>query len=117
MPKRDQLGGVIHTYQRFDPKNLPKQIMLQWNDGTWEHRAYWGDNVIPFGNGNNPGHRRIGKLPKAGEWVRLEVEAAHVGLNPGAKVNGWAYQIAAGYGEKLSKKLSEVTEDEKKSGS
>src|SRR5438105_12838396 len=23
MPKREKLGGVIHTYQKFDPQNLP----------------------------------------------------------------------------------------------
>src|SRR5262249_11244337 len=29
--------------------------------------------------------------PKAGEWVRLEVDARAVDLRPGAKVNGWAF--------------------------
>ena len=33
----------------------------------------------------------MGALPKAGEWVRLEVDAAHVGLKPGAELNGWAF--------------------------
>jgi hypothetical protein len=84
-------GDKFFAHVYLDPKNLPKAIMLQWNDGTWEHRAYWGENVIPFGNGNTPGHRKIGKLPRAGEWVRLEVDAALVGLNAGAKINGWAF--------------------------
>ena len=29
----------------------------------------------------------MGPLPKAGEWARLEVDAAHVGLNAGAVLN------------------------------
>ncbi len=33
----------------------------------------------------------MGPLPKAGEWVRLEVEAEKVGLPPGAAINGWAF--------------------------
>ena len=65
--------------------------MLQFNDGGWEHRAYWGEDTIAFGQGDVPGHRRLGDLPKTGEWVRLEVEAKHVGLNAGAVLNGWAF--------------------------
>ena len=84
-------GDKLFAYVYLDPKKLPKEIMLQWNDGKWEHRAFWGADVIPFGRGNGPQHRRMGDLPKAGEWVRLEVNAAHVGLKPGAKINGWAF--------------------------
>ena len=78
-----------HVY--LDPKNLPKQIMLQWNDGNWEHRAYWGENQIAWGVHNSPSRRPVGDLPKAGEWVRLEVAAADVGLIPGAQISGWAF--------------------------
>ena len=65
--------------------------MLQWNDGIWEHRAFWGEDKIAFGAGDVPGHRRLGDLPKLGEWVRLEVDAAHVGLPAGKLLNGWAF--------------------------
>ena len=33
----------------------------------------------------------MGDLPESGEWVRLEVDAQHVGLAAGAQVNGWAF--------------------------
>ena len=33
----------------------------------------------------------MGPLPKTGEWVRLEVEAAKVGLPAGTLLNGWAF--------------------------
>ncbi len=66
--------------------------MLQFNDGAWEHRAFWGDDLIPFGAGGTPRTTcAMGPLPKAGEWVRLEVDAAAVGLKPGAVLNGWAF--------------------------
>jgi hypothetical protein len=84
-------GDVFFCYVYLDPKNPPKEIMLQWNDGTWEHRARWGGNQIPWGKDNSPSRLNKGELPKAGEWVRLEVAAKDVGLNAGSQVNGWAF--------------------------
>jgi len=85
-------GDILFAYVYLDPANLPKSIMLQFNDGQWEHRANWGDETaIPFGALNTPAKRQAGALPKAGEWVRLEVEAQHVGLKPGSTLNGWAF--------------------------
>src|SRR4051812_7026439 len=42
-------GDILYTYVYLDPANLPTEIMLQWNNGSWEHRAYWGGNFIPWG--------------------------------------------------------------------
>lgn len=84
-------GDKLFTYVYLDPNNPPKEIMLQWNDGSWEHRAYWGENVIPWGAENTGARFRAGDLPEKGKWVRLEVDAKQVGLNPGANINGWAF--------------------------
>lgn len=84
-------GDKLFAWVWLDPANPPKTIMLQFNDGAWEHRAFWGEDRIAFGSGDVPGHRHLGPLPAAGQWVRLEVDAAHVGLNPGAELNGWAF--------------------------
>ncbi len=84
-------GDTLFAYVYLDPKNPPKQIMLQWNDGTWEHRAYWGGDHIPWGTSDSPSRRRYGDLPAAGEWVRLDVPVADVGLSAGALINGWAF--------------------------
>ncbi|MBL8818913.1 MAG: PSD1 domain-containing protein [Planctomyces sp.] len=75
----------------LDPANPPKSIMLQFNDGTWEHRAFWGEDVIPFASGTGVDHKPMGPLPQTGQWVRLEVSAADVGLASGAELNGWAF--------------------------
>ncbi|MEX2559521.1 MAG: DUF1553 domain-containing protein, partial [Pirellulales bacterium] len=80
---------VAHVY--LDPSDPPKTIMLQFNDGSWEHRAFWGEDVIGFGTTGTPSRLAMGPLPEAGQWVRLEVEAAKVDLKPGAKINGWAF--------------------------
>jgi len=90
-------GDVLFAYVYLDPANPPKSIMLQFNDGQWEHRGNWGDpNAIGFGALNTPAKRQMGDLPKAGEWVRLEVDAQHVGLKPGSTLNGWAFTQSGG---------------------
>jgi hypothetical protein len=89
-------GDKLFAYVYLDPADPPKEIMLQWNDGSWEHRAYWGEDVIPWGGTGTPSRLAMGPLPQTGEWVRLEVEAAKVGLNPGAVVNGWAFTQQGG---------------------
>ena len=69
----------------------PRQIMLQFHVGGWEHRAYWGENLIQWGKDASPARHRVGDLPEPGRWVRLEVPAASIGLKPGDKIAGWAF--------------------------
>jgi hypothetical protein len=90
-PQVIQKDDLFFTYVYLDPKNPPKEIMLQWNDGNWEHRVYWGENRIDWGKVSSPARFAMGKLPETGKWVRLEVAAEVVGLKPGAKINGWAF--------------------------
>ena len=84
-------GDKLFAYVYLDPANPPREVMLQWNDGSWDHRAAWGEDVIPWGAAGTPSRVAMGPLPPLGEWVRLEVEAAKVGLNPGSTINGWAF--------------------------
>ncbi len=84
-------GDKLFAYVYLDPQNPPKTVMLQFNDGSWEHRAFWGEDLIPFGSGNGENHRHMGPLPAPGDWVRLEVDAAQVGLKPDSILNGWAF--------------------------
>jgi Protein of unknown function (DUF1553)/Protein of unknown function (DUF1549)/Planctomycete cytochrome C len=87
-------GDVLFTWVFLDPEDRPLEIMLQWNgdgDKDWNHRAYWGQNKIPSGKDATTQRRRIGDLPRAGEWVKLAVPAAKVGLRPGMAVHGLAF--------------------------
>lgn len=83
-------GDTLFCYVYPDPKNPPKEIMLQFFSGSWEHRVYWGENLIPWGQDNTPSRHHAGALPAAGEWTRLEVSVADVGLAPGSTITGWA---------------------------
>jgi hypothetical protein len=84
-------ADTLFAYVYLDPANPPREIMLQWHTGGWNHRAYWGDNLIDWGRDKSGERRYMGRLPKKGEWVRLEVEAERVGLKPGTVINGWAF--------------------------
>lgn len=86
-------GDKLFAYVWLDPDNPPQTIMLQWNDGSWEHRAFWGKDKITYGEiGNDtPAHKPMGELPKLGEWVRLVVDPALVGLKTGSVLNGMAF--------------------------
>jgi hypothetical protein len=87
-------GDRLYAWVHLDPENPPMQVMLQFHvDGTWEHRAVWGEDKISFGGvgTDREAHRQMGDLPATGEWVRLEVDPAAVGLGPGRIVDGMAY--------------------------
>ena len=86
-------GDQLFAYIWIDPESPPETVMLQWNDGTWDHRAFWGEDKINFGEigSDTPAHKPMGPLPAVGEWVRLEVNPVDVGLNPESVLNGIAF--------------------------
>ena len=84
-------NSKLFTYVYLDPAKPPKTIQLQFNDGTWEHRATWGEDKAFLAGKRGPANHQMGKLPETGKWVRLEVPAKVVGLKPGAQLNGWAF--------------------------
>ena len=88
-------GNVLYAYVYLDPSNPPSEVMLQWNDGSWEHRAYWGANQIGWGADGTNGRRYMGPLPAIDQWVRLQVPASSVGLE-GHTLNGMAFTLFGG---------------------
>ena len=89
------VGDSLFAYVYLDPVNPPSEVMLQWNDGSWEHRAYWGANLLGWGTDGTVSRRYMGALPAAGQWVRLAVPAAQVGLE-GRTLNGMAFTLVGG---------------------
>jgi hypothetical protein len=89
-------GETLFTYVFLVPEQKPEALMVQWHDGTgWEHRAYWGADVLHIGKANTPGCRAMGPLPVAGEWVRLEVPADLVDLG-GKNLHGMSFTLSGG---------------------
>jgi hypothetical protein len=90
------LGDALFTHVYLDPANTPRELVLQWFDGaSWEHRAYWGENLIAWGVDGTASLYPAGALPATGGWVRLEVPASAVGLE-GATVTGMAFSLYDG---------------------
>ncbi len=84
---------TLFAHVWIDPDDPPSTVMLQWNDGSWEHRAFWGEDAIEYGDigEDGPAHKPMGSLPAPGEWTRLEVDAALVGLEPGAFIRQMSF--------------------------
>ena len=88
-------SDLLFCWVYLDPLNPPRTLMLQWHAGDWEHRAYWGENLIGWGSDGTTSRARIGDLPTLGQWVRLEVPVASVGL-ANATVDGMAFTLFDG---------------------
>ena len=88
-------GDFLYAWVYLDPLNPPSEVMLQWNDGNWEHRAYWGANQLTWGTDGTNSRRYMGPLPATDQWVRLQVPASAVGLE-GHTLNGMAFSLFGG---------------------
>jgi uncharacterized repeat protein (TIGR01451 family) len=89
-------GEKLTAWIFLDPRNIPSEIMLQFNDGQgWEHRAYWGDNLIALGTDATASRKRIGNIPAGGRWTPLIIPANLVGLE-GKQVNGIKFTLFNG---------------------
>jgi hypothetical protein len=95
-PLRVASGDILFVDVWLHPDNPPRQIMLQFNDGSWEHRAYWGDDKIGFGTNGTTSRRRLGDLPATGKWTRLEVPASEVGFDGQRAIQGVAFSQFGG---------------------
>ena len=75
-------GESLFCWVYLDPTNPPREVMLQWRNAAtgWEHRAFWGFDLIAWGALGQASRRRMGPLPQPGQWVRLEVSAQSVGV-------------------------------------
>ncbi len=91
-----EAGDKLFVHVYLDASNMPDAIMLNFNDGSsWEHRAFWGANTIGYGTPGTASRYKAGELPAGGQWVRLEVSAAAVGLE-GKSISGMSFTACSG---------------------
>jgi hypothetical protein len=89
------VGDALFAYVYLDPANPPSEVMLQWYDGSWEHRAYWGGNLLVWGTDGTASRINMGALPPTGQWVKLSVPASLLGLE-GHTLSGMAFALYNG---------------------
>jgi hypothetical protein len=98
---RPGTGDVLYAWVNLDPAKPPAEVMLQFYTlgdngyGSWEHRAYWGSDLINSGTNNTISRYPMGSLPASNQWVRLEVPASAVGLE-GRIIEGMAFTLYSG---------------------
>ena len=91
---RAEPSSVLEVWIRMDSTDPPEAVMLQAHaNGSWEHRARWGDDSISYGRTteDSPSYRRMGELPPTDTWHRLEVPLAEIGLPADAEIDGIAF--------------------------
>jgi hypothetical protein len=88
-------NDTLFAYIYLDPTNAPAEVMMQWNDGSWNHRAYWGSNLLTFGTNGTASRFAMGALPPTGQWTRLSVPAQQVALT-NSMLNGLALTLYGG---------------------
>ena len=88
-------GDTLFAYVYLDLTSPPREIMIEWNDGCWEHRAFWGENLIQWGEYGTSDRLDMGALPPAGQWVRLEIPASALQLE-GAVLKGMRFTLYDG---------------------
>jgi hypothetical protein len=75
-------GDVLTAYVYIAPGEVPDMLAITWFKVPWgwSTSAYWGADQLVDWDKSRPPRVRIGDVPKAGGWVRLEVPASAVGL-------------------------------------
>ena len=71
-----ETGEKLFVYVFLDPTDPPFEILLQLHaHDTYANRVFWGArNMI-----THMDPVRVGPVPEAGKWVRLEIDLAKVG--------------------------------------
>lgn len=89
------VGAPLYVWAYLDADNPPRTLMLQWLAGTWEHRAFWGEDLVPWGTSGTESRQRLGDLPPAGRWLRLEIPPEALGVAD-RSVTGLAFTMVDG---------------------
>ncbi|KQV92613.1 hypothetical protein [Pelomonas sp. Root1237] len=94
-------GDVLFAWVQLDREFPPRTLMLQWQiANSWEHRAYWGENLIGWGLDGTPSRLQQSTdqphmVPTPGRWHRLEIPAAALALED-TTVSGVAFTLYDG---------------------
>ena len=94
-------SGDYHIqYVALIADEYPSELMLQFHDtngGGWDHRAYWGANLIDWGTDGTPSRFHVGDVSgPPTRWLMFIVRADDV-ATPGKSIDGLAYTLYGGF--------------------
>ena len=88
------VGGadVVLIDVHLDANKPARELMVQFHtqQGGWEHRAFWGEDLIAYGKSGTVSRKRQGDLPSSGQWVTLRIKLSDLGLKQGEEITGFA---------------------------
>lgn len=89
------VGDTFFIWIYLDPTYRPREVVLSFCADNWEHRAYWGENLMRFAADGTAAQHRVGPLPAFGGWTRLEVPVSALAL-AGQSVQGFSITLYDG---------------------
>lgn len=89
------MNDVLVVYVFLDPCDPPREVMVQLNNGGWNRRAYWGEDLVAVATPYTNERWAMGALPEAGQWTRLEIPISSMNLY-GATLEGIALTVSNG---------------------
>ena len=88
-------GDQLFAWVWIDPKDPPRVIQLKFGGeappGMFGHSVFWGDLQALGEPPPAPTPHRMGELPAAGQWVRLQIPAESMGIKPGTELRQMAF--------------------------
>jgi hypothetical protein len=82
-------ADALYAWVYLDPDAVPRTLMMQWTGPAVGVRAaYWGEDLIDEAATGVGMRVRIGEMPQAGRWHRLQVPAASLGLGDPSNNSG-----------------------------
>jgi hypothetical protein len=104
-PVRRKRFFKTHVYLKSDL--APDQLMFQFHQfppdaDSWDHRVYWGRDLIRFSYGDTYPRRRMSDIPGGEHWMELIVDLkvdAELDLEKG--IDGVAITLAKGLDDKV----------------
>ncbi len=88
----------VYVWIYLDPDDMPSEVMLEWDTGSFWTRAWWGGTKELTGwTPNSPGvNYRAGSLPSSGGWTRLKVSTSSLNIAKGASIIGMDFALVNG---------------------
>ncbi len=95
--KTGKQGRALRQWVRIDAERPPLEVLIQvrTKDSDWNQRAYWGQDLIQWGEPLTTQRWPMGPLPKPGTWTALVIPLAAIGLD-GREIDNVSFSVHGG---------------------